>query len=383
MQVHKKIFKIEEWDKGTSARCGSLLLPHGEVKTPAFMAVGSLGTIKGITPEELKKANAQALISNTYHIYIRGMVNTIKEMGGLHEFTGWKGVFWTDSGGFQIYSLARLRRVTDDGIEFHSHIDGSRHFFTPELSVKIQRDLMPDVGMVLDDLQPSSASFEEMEESVRRTSLWAERCKKALEKGDFSLWGIVQGGIHPELRKRSLEEITSLNFDGYAIGGLSVGEPLKVRFEILEFTAPLLPYEKPRYLMGVGKPQEILMAVSMGIDLFDCVIPTRNARNGTLYTSQGKILIKSTRYEKDSSPIDPKCRCYACKNFSRAFMRYLFHTNELLSMRLNTLHNLYFYFSLMRKIRKAILRKRYGDFMKRFFEIYPFEEEKDEGSLTD
>ena len=383
MQVHKKIFKIEERDKETPGRCGYLLLPHGEIKTPAFMPVGSLGTIKGITPDELKKSGAEVLISNTYHLYIRGMVKTIKEMGGLNRFTGWKGPFFTDSGGFQIYSLTRLRRVTDDGIEFHSHIDGSRHFFTPELSIEIQKDLMPDVAMVLDDLQPSTASFEDVERSTKRTSLWAERCKRIWRGEIFSLWGIVQGGVYPELRKRSVEEIKSLGFDGYAIGGLSVGESLKTRFEIVKLTADLLPDESPRYLMGLGKPHEIVMAVSMGIDLFDCVIPTRNARNGTLYTSQGKILIKSAIYEKDNSPVDPECRCYACRNFSKSFMRYLFHNNEILAMRLNTLHNLHFYFSLMKEIRKAIVKKRYGDFMKRFFEIYPFEEEKDEGSDSD
>lgn len=384
MQICEKNFQIKDRDRHTSARCGVLYLPHGNVNTPAFMPVGTVGTIKGITPDELRETGAEVLISNTYHLYIRGLVDTIKSMGGLNRFTGWDGPFFTDSGGFQIYSLAKLRRVTDDGIEFHSHIDGSRHFFTPELSIEIQKALMPDVGMVLDDLPPADAPVEEVERSVKRTTLWAERCKRSLRGENFILWGIIQGGTYPELRRRSADEIVSLDFPGYAVGGLSVGEPLKTRFEILEFTTPLLPDEKPRYLMGVGKPQEIVRAVSLGIDLFDCVIPTRNARNGTLYTSGGKILIKSTRYERDASPLDPQCGCPVCRKFTKAFLRYIFHANELLSYRLNTLHNLYFFFSLMKEIRKAILEKRYREFMERFFETYPLEEEeKDEGSFAE
>lgn len=385
MQVHKKerkekLFSIEKKDKDTNARAGYLFLKRGKVDTPLFMPVATLGTVKGITPHELKEIGASMFISNTYHLYIRGLINLIGNTGGIGEFTGWKGPYVTDSGGFQIYSLSRLRKVTDDGIEFYSHIDGSRHFYTPELCMEIQKMLAPDIGMTLDECPPYTADKRHVEEAVRRTTKWARRCLNATED-EFHLFGIVQGGVYNELRRRSIEEIVSMNFPGYAIGGLSVGEPRDKMLEIIKFTASLLPEDKPRHLMGVGKPQEIVLAVSFGIDMFDCVIPTRNARNGTLYTWKGKILIKGSGYSNDFNTLDDECGCYVCKNYTRAFLRHLYHSNELLSMRLNTLHNLYFYFSLMKKIRKAILEGKYKEFLNMFFEIYPLEEE-DEDSIN-
>jgi len=345
-----------------SARRGELQTARGTIQTPVFMPVGTAGTVKSLSPHDLEDIGAEIILGNTYHLYLRPGDELIARRGGLHRFSGWKRPVLTDSGGYQVFSLSELRQITEDGVAFRSHLDGSKHFFSPEKAVAIQRNLDADIMMVLDECVSYEADQAYTERSVERTTSWAWRSRQAYPErsGENLLFGIVQGGFFKDLRRRSAEEICSIPFDGYAIGGLSVGEPKEMMREMLLLTAPLLPIEAPRYLMGVGKPLDILEGIGAGIDMFDCVLPTRNARNGTLYTSTGQVNIKNERYKEDDAPLDPRCSCYTCSNFSRAYLRHLYTARELLAYRLNTIHNLSFYQGLVQEARKSIEQQRFS-----------------------
>lgn len=359
-------FKLIKKDPSTSARIGKIITSHGDVNTPAFIPVGTIGMVKTLTPEELIDLGAEIILGNTYHLYLRPGHGTIKTLGGLHRFIHWERPILTDSGGFQVYSLSALSKITEEGISFRSHLDGSSHFLTPEKAVEIQEALGSDIAMILDECTPYPSAYEYTRESMELTAKWAVRCKRVKKKEDMALFGIVQGGMYPDLRKESTLKLIDIGFDGYAVGGLSVGEGKSEMFGIVGMTAPLLPEDKPRYLMGVGTPEDILEAVSMGIDIFDCVMPTRNARNGTLFTRNGKLIIKNAQYKIDEKPIDTECQCYTCRNFSRAYLRHLFMTEGLLALRLNTIHNLYFYLNLMKNTREAILADCFKEFREGF-----------------
>lgn len=359
-------FSLIKKDKDTSARSGILRTLHGEINTPAFIPVGTVGMVKTLTPEELIDLGAEIILGNTYHLYLRPGIDVVKALGGLHRFIHWGRPILTDSGGFQIYSLSALRKITEDGVSFRSHIDGSGHFLTPEKAIEIQESLGSDIAMVLDECTPYPSTYGYTKGSMELTTKWAERCKRAKRKEDQALFGIVQGGIYPDLRRESVLKLIDIGFSGYAIGGLSVGEEKDKMFEVIDHTAPLLPENKPRYLMGVGTPEDLLEAISMGMDIFDCVMPTRNARNGTLFTRAGKLMIKNAKHTMDEDSIEPGCLCYTCRNFSRAYLRHLFMTEGLLALRLNTIHNLHFYLNLMREARKAILKGRFQEFRKGF-----------------
>jgi len=365
-------------DPRTAARRGRLQLAHGVVDTPAFMPVGTQGTVKAMTPEELKGMQTQILLGNTYHLYMRPGHELIARCGGLHKFMNWDRCILSDSGGFQVYSLAKLRKVDDDGVTFQSHLDGSTHRFTPERSIEIQIALGVDIAMAFDECPPYPAEPREVERAVVRTTAWAARCLEARADHSPALFGIVQGGVIPELRSRSAEELSRLPFDGFALGGLSVGEPKELLWPTVAHTAPLLPADKPRYLMGVGTPEDLLEGVTLGIDMFDCVMPTRNARNGLMFTSQGRVIIKHQRYQNDKRPLDPDCNCYTCRNYSRAYLRHLFLSKEILSSRLNTWHNLHFYQDLMARVRQAIAKGRFVEFKKYFLEKLRLAEAADE-----
>jgi queuine tRNA-ribosyltransferase len=361
-------------------RIGLIKTSRGDIHTPAFMPVGTQGTVKAMSPEELKDIGAEIILCNTYHLYLRPGHEIIHKLGGLHRFINWDRPILTDSGGFQIYSLSSLRKIYDDGVEFRSHLDGSLHFLTPEKSMDIQLRLGSDIIMAFDECTPYPADFDYALKSLNLTTNWARRCKEFLNSAIVknnsnsyssalpSLFGIIQGGMYKELRKKSLEDLLDIGFDGYAVGGLSVGEPKEEMYEIIEFLGPLLPKEKPRYLMGVGDLLDVLVAVENGFDMFDCVMPTRNARNGTLFTSRGKISIKRTEFKEDPNPLDPDCDCYTCKNYSRAYLRHLFLSKEILSMRLNTIHNLYFYLDFFRKMRDSISEGNFHKFKERWKE---------------
>ena len=359
-------FKLLKKDRNSNARLGKIITPHGEVNTPVFMPVGTQGTVKGLTPERVKELGAEIVLSNTYHLYLRPGHNLIRNLGGLHRFMNWKYPILTDSGGFQVYSLSTLRKITDDGVEFQSHIDGSKHFISPEIAIEIQEALGSDIMMCFDECTPYPADFDYAEKSLDMTTGWAKRCKDARKNYNQALFGIVQGGMYHELRKKGVEEITNIGFDGYALGGLSVGEPKELMMDIMESTVPLMPAEKPRYLMGVGMPADIVECVYHGVDMFDCVIPTRNARNGMLFTNSGKVVIKHARYRNDESPLDSECDCYTCKNYSRAYLRHLFIAREILAVILNTIHNVRHFTNLMEKIREAIKTGTYETFRKGF-----------------
>ncbi|MBF0480674.1 MAG: tRNA guanosine(34) transglycosylase Tgt [Desulfovibrionaceae bacterium] len=347
-----------------AARRGVLHTAHGALDTPAFMPVGTQATVKSLGPDDIAATGAQIILGNTYHLRLRPGDELIARRGGLHTFMAWDRPILTDSGGFQVFSLSGLRKLTPDGVEFASHIDGSRHFFSPESVIAIQRNLGSDVMMVLDECPPYGADAAYTEKSLELTTAWAKRSRLAYPKdaGDQLVFGIVQGGFFPELRARSAHEICSIDFDGIAVGGLSVGESTEKMYDILTGVAPLLPQGKPHYLMGVGKPQDIVTAIGLGVDMFDCVLPTRNARNGTLFTWNGQCNIKKSENKEDDAPIDPNCPCYACTTFSRAYLRHLYMAKELLAYRLNTLHNLTFYQQLMSRARTAIEQNRYAAF---------------------
>ena len=347
-------FTVLKNDSNSKARLGRLVTAHGEIETPCFMPVGTQGTVKAVLPRDLKEMGCQILLGNTYHLYLRPGHELIRSLGGLHRFMGWDGPILTDSGGYQVFSLGAMRKITDDGARFQSHLDGSHHLLTPEKAVEIQEALGSDVAMVLDECIPADAARDYVEASTARTLCWAERCLRARSSAAQLMFGIVQGGLFEDLRRRCVEALAPLPFEGFAVGGLGVGEGEEQLDAIGSFTVGLLPPDRPRYLMGVGRPRDIVHAVRAGFDMFDCVIPTRNARNGTLYTSGGKLNIKRAEFAADGRPLDPACGCYTCRHFSRAYLRHLYMAGEILSAQLNSLHNLYFYHRLMDKCREAI-----------------------------
>lgn len=355
-------FAVEKTDLAGAARFGRLTTPHGTIATPAFMPVGSLGPVKGIEPGELQAMGYGLLLNNAYHLYLRPGHEVIAGMGGLHAFTAWPGAILTDSGGFQVFSLAKLRKVSDDGVTFQSHLDGSLHHITPERAIEIQEALGADIIMAFDECVALPASGEQVNESVRRTSQWARRCLAAKRRTDQAMFGIVQGGLDHDLRKRSADDLVAMGFDGYAVGGLSVGEDPASRNRTLEATVLHLPADKPRYLMGVGLPDDLVEGVARGIDLFDCVMPSRHGRTGWLFTSFGRLLIRNAKYTRDERPVDPSCACPVCKRYTRAYLHHLFLVKEMLGVRLSTIHNLHFYAGLMERIRQAIASGSFEQF---------------------
>ncbi len=371
------MFKLLHKDNSGKARAGILITAHGEVHTPCFMPVGTQATIKALSGREVKESGAEMIMANAYHLYLRPGEDILKKAGGLHNFMSWGRSIMTDSGGYQIFSLAPLRKVKKDGVEFTSHIDGSRHFMTPEKIIEFQRILGSDIMMPLDECLHYPVSRSTVEESLKTTFDWAKRSRKLLcypcgpsGSDRQMLFGIIQGGTYPDLRKRAVEEITGLGFDGYAIGGVAVGEPVGLIHEITEYTAGILPENKIRYLMGVGTPLDMLSAISEGVDLFDCVVPTRNGRNGQAFTSEGELQLRNAPFKADFRPIDEKCGCYACRNYSRAYIRHLFNTEEILGLRLVSLHNICFYDKLIGDSRKAIEENRFDGFKKEFLRRY-------------
>ncbi len=367
MTTNAFVFRLEATDRG--ARLGVLTTPHGDIPTPAFMPVGTQATVKTMTPHELKDLGAHIILSNTYHLYLRPGADLIAELGGLHKFMAWDGPILTDSGGFQVFSLAHMRRVDDDGVTFRSHIDGSQHRFTPEVVIRTQELLGSDIIMPL-DICPRPDDRREVEEAVRITNRWAVRALEAHTRTDQALFGIVQGGIFPDLREEAARFLVQLDFPGYAIGGLSVGETKEAMYATLEATTPHLPDDRPRYLMGVGTPEDILEAVARGVDMFDCVLPTRVARNGGLLTHQGRLNIRNARFARDPNPIEPGCTCYTCQHFSRAYLRHLFKAEEILGLRLATIHNLHFMLRLMEQVRASIRAGRFHEFKAEFLAQY-------------
>ena len=355
-------FELLKIETNTKARLGLITTGHGTIETPVFMPVGTQAAVKTLTPEELKENDTSIILSNTYHLFLRPGNKLIKNMGGLHKFMNWNGPILTDSGGFQVFSLNKLAKIKEEGVYFNSHINGSKCFLSPEISMEIQQDLGADIVMAFDEPVPYPSSYEYAKNSNEMNSRWAERCKKNHSEENQALFGIIQGAMFKDLRKQSAENILEIGFDGYAIGGLSVGEPKDLMLEFIDYTAPLLPEEKPRYIMGVGTPTDIIKGILCGIDMFDCVLPTRNARNGTLFTSEGKVVIKNSKYADDESPPDPICLCYTCRHYSRAYLRHLFVAQEILSSRLNTIHNVYFYNNLMKRIREEIKKDSLLDF---------------------
>ncbi|MGH9445581.1 MAG: tRNA guanosine(34) transglycosylase Tgt, partial [Terriglobia bacterium] len=354
------------------ARLGALHTPHGTVETPAFMPVGTGATVKGLTQEQLEELGAQMILANAYHLYLRPGRDAIQAAGGLHRFMSWPRPILTDSGGFQVMSLKGLQRVTEEGVEFRSHLDGARHFFSPEKAIEIQMTLGADIMMVLDECVAYPASHETSKRAMKLTSRWAKRARdfhrtasQSLEPGGGALYGIVQGGVDEPLRKESAEDLQEIGFEGYALGGLSVGEPKPVTYDMVEFTANCVPEDRPRYLMGAGTPRDLVEGVARGIDQFDCVMPTRNARNACVFTSEGRLVAKSARYARDDRPLDAECGCKVCRRYSRAYIRHLFAVGEMLGAILATYHNLHFYLDMMRKIRQAIRARDFGELLLR------------------
>lgn len=359
--------------KQTGARLGRVHTPHGSFDTPAFMPVGTQATVKGMSPDELKEIDAKIILSNTYHLYMRPGNELIREAGGLHRFMSWDRPILTDSGGFQVFSLSDLRNIKEEGVTFKSHIDGSKHMFTPESAVAIQNDLGSDIMMAFDECTPYPCEYDYAKKSMERTTRWAARCKEAHKNTENqSLFGIVQGSTYEDLRIESAKQLVALDFPGYAIGGLSVGEPAEIMYKMLECTVPELPENKPRYLMGVGSPDYLIEGAIRGIDMFDCVLPTRIGRNGTVLTSRGKLIVRDAKYARDFTSLDPECDCYACRNFTRAYIRHLLKANEVLGIRLTTWHNLKFLLDLMKKVRQAIIEDRLGDFRDEFFRNFGY-----------
>jgi queuine tRNA-ribosyltransferase len=358
------------------ARAGELSTQHGVIRTPVLCPVGTQGSVKTLTPEDVSSVGMQMILANTYHLYLRPGIQTIEKLGGLHKFMNWHGAILTDSGGYQLFSLSKLRQVNDEGVIFRSHIDGSQHTFTPELAIQYQESLGSDIIMVLDECIDHNESRERVWAAMVRTHQWAERCLKTHNKPGQALYAIVQGGVFPDMRKQSAEYLTSFNFDGYAIGGLSIGEPKSVTFDITEETTALLPYDKPRYLMGVGAPEDIVECVARGVDIFDCALPTRVARNGALYTPTGRIDIENAVYRQQAEPVDKTCRCYTCQNFSAAYLHHLFRSKELLAYRLATIHNLAFMSNLVQTIRKSILEGTFDTFRHQFLAQYKTTDEQ-------
>ena len=361
--------------KQTGARRGIVHTPHGDIQTPVFMPVGTQATVKSMTPEELKEVGAQIILANTYHLFLRPGHELIKEAGGLHKFMHWDRPILTDSGGFQVFSLGALRTISEEGVEFRSHLDGSKQFLSPEKAMEVENALGADIIMAFDECCPYPSTYEYTKKSMERTTRWAKRCKEAhSRKEDQGLFGIIQGGFYKDLRKQSAEDLIKLDFPGYAIGGISVGEPKDEFLDILQYTTPLMPENKPRYLMGVGTPDYLVEAAIAGIDMCDCVIPTRLARHGTAFTSKGKIVVRNAIYERDFNPLDDECDCYACRNYTRAYIRHLVKTNEILGIRLLSIHNIKFLTNLMDKVRIEIERDNLGSFRKEFYRKYGYEQ---------
>jgi queuine tRNA-ribosyltransferase len=361
-------FLLEHKDKNTNARAGKLSLPHGEVLTPVFMPVGTQGAVKGMTVRGLEDMGARIILGNTYHLFLRPGCKIIKKASGLHRFTGWQGPMLTDSGGYQVYSLADLRKLSDAGVVFKSHIDGTAFTFTPEKVIEIQEEFGVDIMMQLDECPPSDAGKHKIEQAVDRSILWAARSAEAWSQNSSSLFGIVQGGLHLDLRQKSAEGLLEISLPGYALGGFSVGEKMETAYPIIRETAGMLPADKPRYLMGVGFPEDIVRAVGFGLDMFDCVLPTRCARTGMCFFSEGRLRIKNSCHSDDMQPVDQACACYTCRNYSRAYLRHLFMANEITAIILMTLHNIHYYLDLCRRMREAILKDKFQEFSTGFFE---------------
>jgi queuine tRNA-ribosyltransferase len=374
-------YEIQQPDPHAKGRVGLLTTGHAVIETPAFMPVGSLGPVKGLEPEDIQDLGFHLILNNAYHLYLRPGHEVVADMGGLHTFTGWPGAILTDSGGFQIFSLAKLCEVTDDGVRFQSHIDGSAHVITPEKAIEIQEALGADIIMVLDQCVALPADRDAIQQGVRRTKLWAQRCQASRRRTDQALFGIVQGGLDADLRVASAKELGAMGFDGYAIGGLSVGEGKTDMYAMLDVTAPELPENKPRYLMGVGLPEDLVEGVARGIDLFDCVVPSRHGRTGSLFTTTGRVVIKQAQYAEDERPIDSDCGCPVCRRYSRAYLHHLFMVKEMLGARLNTIHNLWYFSDLMRCMREALREKRFPAFREAFYRRHDRQAEKN-GSVN-
>jgi len=362
MQCSSFNFTLLKTDTGTAARRGVVKTPHGEIQTPFFMPVGTRGVVKTLTSHELEEIGAEIMLCNTYHLFLRPGADIVEEMGGLHGFASWRKPILTDSGGFQVFSLAKLNKIKKDGVEFRSHIDGSAFFFTPEIVMEIQGKLGADIVMAFDECIPYPAEREYCISSVKKTVEWALRSKQSLASNKQALFGIVQGGIYPDIREDCLNQLEAIGFDGMAIGGLSVGEPKEMMYDIVHKIVPMMDRWKPRYLMGVGMPDDIIESVSAGIDMFDCIIPTRQARNGALFTWNGRMIIKNAKFARDENPIDSGCSCFTCRTYSRAYLRHLYQSGETLSLRLNTIHNLHFYLELMKEIRSHIETGSFSEF---------------------
>lgn len=369
-------YELLHVDKNSGARRGVIHTPHGDIQTPVFMPVGTQATVKSMTPDELKDMiDAKIILSNTYHLYLRPGSKLVKEAGGLHKFMNWDRAILTDSGGFQVFSLGDLRTISEEGVEFKSHLDGSKHFFSPESVMETEEDLGADIIMAFDECVEYPATYEYTKQSMERTTRWAKRCKAAHKNTDKQgLFGIIQGGFYKDLRDKSLEDLVALDLPGYAIGGISVGEPKKEFLDILRYTAPKMPANKPRYLMGVGTPDYLIEAALAGIDMCDCVLPTRIARNGTAMTWNGKVVIRNATYERDWSPLDSECDCYTCKNYTRAYLRHLVKTKEIIGIRLLSIHNLYFLSKLMERVRLEIENDNLINFRNEFYSKYGYEE---------
>ncbi|MBN2365857.1 MAG: tRNA guanosine(34) transglycosylase Tgt [Calditrichaeota bacterium] len=369
-------FHLEARDPKTRARAARFITDHGEVSTPVFMPVGTIGTVKTLTPQDLSDHGTQIILGNTYHLYLKPGMNILRKAGGLHKFNAWPGPILTDSGGFQIYSLDDLKKITEEGVSFRSHWDGSLHFFTPESVVDLQRHIGSDIMMVLDQCIANPSDLETARRAHHLTVSWAKRSRQHFMNTEEIynhrqyLFGIVQGGIYRDLRRESMETLMEIGFDGYAIGGLAVGESAEMRNEVTEFCTDILPEEQARYLMGVGNPVDLLDSIERGMDMFDCVIPTRNARNGTVFTQNGKLVIRNARYKEHMIPLEKDCMCYTCRNFSRAYIRHMFNVNEVLALRLATIHNIYFYMKLIRDAREAILNGNFSAFKADFCDKY-------------
>ena len=363
-------FNLQAQCPQTGARAGTLATPHGIIETPVFMPVGTQATVKAMTPDELEGMGARIILSNTYHLFLRPGAGLIREAGGLHRFMDWNGAILTDSGGFQVFSLSDLRKVTDEGVTFRSHLDGTSHFMTPERAISIQEELGSDIAMCFDECVPYPSSEELSLEAVLRTTRWAQRCRAAHSRPDQALFGIVQGSVFEGQRLRSAEALMGIGFDGYAIGGLSVGEPHSEMYRILDLLNPVLPVDRPRYLMGVGLPSNLLEGVARGVDMFDCVLPTRTGRNGTVFFSGGRLNLKNAAFTRDFQPIDPECDCMVCRRFTRAYLRHLYKAGEILAARLCSWHNLHFLVNLMKQARGAILAGRFPEFRDSFLERF-------------
>lgn len=363
-------YELVKADAKTGARAGIIHTPHGSFPTPIFMSVGTQASVKGVSPEELKDLGAGIILSNTYHLFLRPGMDLVREAGGLHKFMNWDRAILTDSGGFQVFSLGDLRKITEEGVTFRSHIDGSKKFLSPEVSMQVQMALGSDIVMAFDECVPYPADYDYARQSTERTTRWAQRCKDTMTSENQGLFGIVQGGMYKDLRTRSVQELVEMDFPGYAVGGLSVGEPKELMYDMLEHTVSQLPKTKPRYLMGVGTPDCLVEGVLHGIDMFDCVFPTRVARNGTAMTWTGRLVMKNTEYTHDFRPIEEGCGCYACRHYTRAYIRHLVRANEIFGLRLLSLHNLYFLQRFMRELRQSILEDRFTEFRSNFLASY-------------